>query len=79
MAKRNDAAPHCRETVCETSHWIDVQTEAHAAGNLSTAFFAVGGVGVATAAVLWFTGKPSGTTATQLTLGMGSVMVGRAW
>jgi hypothetical protein len=79
MAKHDRAALHCPGFVCTDPYWFGVQTEAHTAGNVSTAFFAIGGVGLATAAVLWFTGKPSRTASTQLQFGMGSVVVRRAW
>jgi PEGA domain len=79
IAKHDQAAPYCRDSVCTDSYWIGVQTEAHTAGTVSTAFFALGGVGLATAAVLWFTGKPSRAASTQLRLGVASIAVQRAW
>jgi hypothetical protein len=79
IAKHDQAAPNCPNSVCTDSSWIGVQTDAQTAGNWSTASFAVGGVGLATAAVLWFTGKPSRAASTQLQLGVGSIAVRRAW
>src|SRR5207248_1057881 len=70
IAKHDQAAPNCRNSVCTDQGSIDLQTEARTAGNVSTAFFALGGVGLATAAVLWFTGKPSRAASTQLRLGV---------
>jgi hypothetical protein len=79
IVKHDRAAPNCPDSVCANEYWIGVQTDAHTAGNVSTAFFAIGGVGLAAAAVLWFTGKPSQAASTQLRLGMGSIVVRRVW
>jgi hypothetical protein len=77
MSKHNQAATYCNGSEC-TDQGINFQTEAQTAGTLSTVFFVVGGVGVATAAVLWFTGKPSGGS-TQLSFGLGSAAIRGSW
>jgi hypothetical protein len=51
----SDACP----TVCKNQNDADLWERARSAGNVSTVAFIVGGVGLATGAVLWWRGKPS--------------------
>jgi hypothetical protein len=52
--------------------------DAQAAGNISTAAFVVGAVGLAAGGVLWFTATPNATTA-QLGIGVGSIQLRGNW
>jgi hypothetical protein len=57
---------------------VNLRDDARSAGNLSTVGFIVGGVGLAGAAVLWFTAGPtsgSGAGATALRVSPTSVML----
>lgn len=56
--KRNDARAVC-PGVCASQEGVDRWHDAKLAGNVSTAAFIAGGVGVAAAAILWLTASPS--------------------
>jgi hypothetical protein len=60
---------------------MDLKADAQAAGNVSTAAFVVGAVGLAGGAVLWFTAGPetAETTSPQVGLGPTGIVVKGAW
>jgi hypothetical protein len=72
MSKNNDATAKC-PGACSDQAGVELWNEARSAGNISTIGFVVGGVGLATGAILWFTAKPSRTTA--LHVGPGTVQI----
>lgn len=59
LSKKGDANQLCPESTyhfrCPTADGADAWTSAHTAGNVSTIGFAIGGVALATAIVLWVT------------------------
>jgi hypothetical protein len=61
-SKLSDAESHCVGNSCDATG-VALRDDAIAAGNVSTVFFAVGIVGLAGAAVLWFTAPSKSTTA----------------
>jgi hypothetical protein len=79
MSKKNDAQSACPGQ-CSTADGVSKWSDAGSAGNISTIAFIVGGVGVAGAAVLWFTApSTSGGTGTQVGLGPGVLQVKGSW
>jgi hypothetical protein len=72
MSKNSDATAKC-PAACSDQAGVELWNDARSAGNISTIGFVVGGVGLATGAILWFTAKPSRTTA--LHLGPGTVQI----
>jgi hypothetical protein len=70
MTRKNDAESACPTARCDPAglaKWNDAKS----AGNLSTAFFIVGGVGLAAGAALWFTAKPAEPTSPTAALVLG--------
>jgi hypothetical protein len=79
MSKHSDASTKC-PGACSDQAGVELWNDARSAGTLSTIGFAVGGVGLATGAILWFTAKtPSRTTALQADIGPGSVQIRGSW
>jgi hypothetical protein len=68
MSKKDHAEELCPEDKCANPEGSEAWTDAGAAGDLSTLFFVVGGVGIAGAVALWFT-VPSAESHTQIGLG----------
>jgi hypothetical protein len=80
MSKHDTANNACPTSQCLTKGDVDLWNQAVSAGNISTAGFIVGAVGLAGGAALWFTGKPeSSGGATQVGLGPGSLQVRGTW
>jgi hypothetical protein len=81
MSKHNDAHKVCPDTQCTTQDGVGLWNDARSAGDLSTIFFAVGGLGVAGGAVLWFTAKSESTDArsAQLGFGPGTIQLRGTW
>ena len=78
-SKRDEALDgHCIGAICNDQTGIDLKNDAIHAGNIATGGFLVGGAGLATAAVLWFTSKSSSQ---PIMVGMGpeSVAVMGLW
>ncbi|MFZ5892292.1 MAG: hypothetical protein ACOY0T_14635 [Myxococcota bacterium] len=64
MSKKDRAEELCPNQ-CADDAGVEAWRDARSAGNLSTVFFIIGGVGVAAAATLWFT-APRSSGATQV-------------
>lgn len=78
VSKHSDAEKKC-PGACTDQAGVDLWNDARSAGNLSTIAFAVGGVGLATGAILWFTAKPSKSSAMHAYIGPGSVQIRGTW
>ncbi|MET0791998.1 MAG: hypothetical protein ABW061_10800 [Polyangiaceae bacterium] len=59
-SNHDEAAKYCEGSVCNDARGVNAGSDAHAAGTISTVAMIVGGVGLAGAAVLWFTAPGSG-------------------
>jgi hypothetical protein len=71
MSKHDDAQKACPNTQCATQDGVALWSDARSAGDLSTILFAVGGVGLAGGAVLWFTAKSESADAPSAQVGLG--------
>jgi hypothetical protein len=78
MSKHSDADQKCPGD-CPDQAGVDLWNEARTAGNISTIAFAVGGVGLATGAILWFTAKPSRASSVHAQIGPGSLQIRGTW
>jgi hypothetical protein len=78
LSKKSDAQNACPGSQCTTQDGVNKWGDAASTGNVSTVALIIGGVGVAGAAVLWFT-APSGGSSTQLGFGPGVVQVKGTW
>jgi hypothetical protein len=76
LSARNEAQKTCDGPACTSAEGVEFRSEAITNGNMSTAAFIIGGVGLAAGAVLWLT-APDGST--QVGVGPGSVQVGARW
>ncbi|HEX8795218.1 MAG TPA: hypothetical protein VF765_29925 [Polyangiaceae bacterium] len=79
LAKKGDAQSVCAES-CTTQDGVNKWSDAATTGNLSTAGFIVGGIGLAGGAVLWIT-APSTDGAPTVGVGLapGSIQLNGAW
>jgi hypothetical protein len=78
MSKHDEANAKC-PGACSDQAGVDLWNDARTAGNISTIGFVVGGVGLATGAILWLTAKPSRTTALHAAVGPSSVQIRGTW
>jgi hypothetical protein len=82
MAKGGDAEGHCRGDICD-AEGVALRDDAITMGNVSTGAFAVGVVGLAAGAVLWFTAPSPSSPATGaragLRAGIGNVGLEGRW
>lgn len=75
-ANHAEAEKYCNGNECSDPRGVSAGNDAHAAGNVSTVAMIVGGVGLAGAAVLWFTAPQASQSASaQLGVGPGSLQV----
>lgn len=80
LSKKSDAQSACPSSPCPTEDGSNKWSDAVSAGNVSTVGFIVAGLGVAGAAVLWFTApSASGGASTQVGLGPGILRVNGTW
>jgi hypothetical protein len=81
MSKKSTAQGICPMTMCATAVGVSDWNSASSAGTLSTVGFVIGGVGIAGAAVLWFTAPKSSPRApsTQVGFGPGSFQLKGTW
>jgi hypothetical protein len=77
MSQKNDAQSACPGSQCATQAGVNKWNNAGSTGNVSTVGFVIGGLGVAGAAVLWFTAPTSAST--QVGLGPGMLQVKGTW
>jgi hypothetical protein len=80
LSQRDDANQVCSDA-CATPAGVDMWRDAKSTGNISTIAFVIGGVGLATAAVLWVAGKPEAPAApsAQVGLSLGGMAVRGRW
>ena len=78
MSKHSDASSACPDR-CADQSGVDLWKSARSAGNISTAAFVVGGVGLAAGATLWLTAKPSASPGPQVGMGPGSIELRGSW
>jgi hypothetical protein len=76
-AKHDEADSHCDGSSCSDTDGVQLRSQAISAGNLSTATFVVGAVGLAGGALLWFTASPAKQEqpTAQVGLGFGRLLV----
>ena len=80
LSKKSDAQGACPGSQCPTHDGVSKWSDATSTGNVSTIGLIVGGVGVAGAAVLWFTASsPSSETSTHVGIGPGVLEVKGTW
>ena len=83
-SKRDTASAACPGTSCLTMGGADLWNQAASAGNVSTAAFILGAVGLVGGAALWFTaphgsGESGEKTAAQVGLGLGTLQMKGVW
>jgi hypothetical protein len=80
QAKHDESDRYCAGNTCPDRRGVDLMDEARSAGNVSTASFIVGGVGLGAAAVLWFA-RPfsSEVVAAEVGLGPAGIRVRGRW
>jgi hypothetical protein len=74
MLKHDEAHKVC-PNACDTQAGVDLWNAARMAGDASTTAFIVGGVGLATGAVLWVTGKPRSEITADVRVGVDRVAI----
>jgi len=80
-SKHDSAHAVCPQTQCPPgTNGVDLWNQAISAGNIATAAFVVGAVGLAAGAALWFTAKPKARRVeTQLGLALGMLQIRGTW
>jgi hypothetical protein len=72
-SEHDEAEKYCNGSECTDARGVSAGTDAHSAGNVSTVAMIIGGVGLAGAAVLWFTAPhPSQQQSARLGVGVGA-------
>jgi hypothetical protein len=81
MSKHEASDEYCDGDVCHDAVGVDLMESARTAGNISTAAFIVGGLGLGAAGVLWFVplGREGQPVAAELGFGPGAVRVRGVW
>jgi hypothetical protein len=80
LSQKGSAQTACPGTTCASQAGASDWSSAASSGNISTISLIVGGVGVAGAAVLWFTAPSSSTgPSTQVGIGPGSIQLKGTW
>ncbi len=80
MSQKNDAESVCPSNPCSTQAGVNKWSNAATSATLSTVGFVVGGMGLAGAAVLWFTAPHSSRGASaQVGIGPGSLQLRGTW
>lgn len=78
ISKRDDAQSVCPGALCPDTNGSNKWADAKSTGNVATAAFVVGGVGIVAGAVLWLT-APSGASGTRVGFGPTSVEIAGTW
>lgn len=79
-SRKSDAEQVCPgERYCENQSGVDRWNDAKTAGGIATVGFIVGGLGLAGAAVLWFTDNPKAPEQPRVGLGPGGLVVRGKW
>jgi hypothetical protein len=78
LSKKSSAHDVCPDR-CADQSGVDKWNDAVSAGKISTIGFIVGGVGLAGAAAMWFTGKPTQTEKTQVGIGPSGLQLKGTW
>jgi hypothetical protein len=71
----DDALAHCSGDKC-SQQGVDLVAQARGAGNVSTAAFVLGGVGLIAGSVLWFTAPRSNV---EVGVGIGTLQIAGTW
>jgi hypothetical protein len=79
LSQKSAAQSACPGSQCLNQDGVSKWSDAASTGNVSTIGFIVGGIGVAGAAVLWFTAPSSSGSSTQVGFGPGVLQVKGAW
>jgi hypothetical protein len=79
LSQKSAAQSACPGSQCLTQDGSNKWSDAASKGNVSTIGFIIGGVGVAGAAVLWFTAPSSSGSSTQVGFGPGALQVKGTW
>lgn len=79
MSKKSSAQSVCPDPQCPTQDGVTKWNSASSAGNALTVAFIVGGLGLAGAATLWLTAKPSKQESPQVGLGPSGMLVRGNW
>jgi hypothetical protein len=84
LSKKSSAQGICPTAECPTPAGVNDWSSAVSAGNVSTVGFVLGGVGIAGAAVLWFTaprstGASAGAASARVGLGPGGISLKGTW
>ena len=79
QSKHADSDGYCTGQTCQDPRGVELMNEARTAGTVSTTGFVLGGLGLATGAVLWFA-RPFGPRANAaVAMTPGSIQVRGAW
>ncbi len=79
QSKRDAAKKFCDGTACRTQEGLDDTTEAVNAGNLATAGFVAGALGIVGGVTLWFTAPTGGAPSSKVGVGPGRITYDRTW
>jgi hypothetical protein len=84
MSKHDDASKGCPDPQCSNSNDVTLWNQAISAGDVATAGFVIGGVGLAAGAVLWFTarsgsGEAHAPVSAQVGVGPRMLAVSGSW
>jgi hypothetical protein len=79
QSKHAHSDDYCTGHTCQDPRGVELMNEARTAGNLSTTGFVIGGLGLATGAVLWFARPFGPRTNAAVAVAPGSIEVRGAW
>jgi hypothetical protein len=78
LSKKSSAHDVCPDR-CADQSGVSKWNDAVSAGKISTVGFVIGGVGLAGAATLWFTAKPTRVERTQVGIGPAGLQLKGTW
>jgi serine/threonine-protein kinase len=79
QSKRDAAKKFCDGTACRTQEGLDDTTEAVNAGDLATAGFVAGALGIVGGVTLWFTAPTGDAPSSKVGLGPGRITYDQTW